>query len=368
MRPFFSLVIPCYNSKKIKRLFDSLTRQGIEKQDLEIIVVDDNSTDKSYLDEIKQYDFNIIFTETHTEVHCPGNARQEGLKHVTGEWLFFADHDDFLSNGVLAYVKDYITNTTDHIIYEIISAITYLTEDGETLWENECSNSWLHGKWYSMDNLINKYGICFKKDLLTNEDCYFNCRVFNTLMEIDKDFDYLGVFTYNWIASSDSLCHRLNPEVENDRGYMFNHFDNFIIAVTEPYWQNAVETKDDRYIHHIISGLLFFYFYYEVADYYKDINDYFDIYLQIQDFIDRIENEIGLSRYDIVNYVYQDPPFYEKTLSESFILLGHFIPRVSFQDFILNRKSINNIFGNLLEGATNENQIQFDDLQPSGLS
>lgn len=335
-RPFFSLIIPCHNSHYIGKLFDSLTRQGINKEDLEIIVVDDNSDDKSYIDIIKSYDFNYIFTQTDTDIHCPGNTRQKGMKYVTGEWLFFADHDDYFEDGVLAYIKDYINNTTDHLIYEIISGITYMCDDGEILWRNECSNSWLHGKWYSVDNLINKYGICFKKDLTTNEDCYFNCQVFNTLIELDKDFDYLGVYTYNWIAYPDSLCHRSNPEIENDRGYMFNDFDNFIFAVTEPYWENAVNTKDDRFIRPIISGLLFFYFYYEVADYYRDINDYFDIYLQIQFFIERVVNEIGLSRCDIVNYVYQDPAFYEETLSASFTLLGHFIPRISFQDFVLN--------------------------------
>lgn len=320
-----------------------MTRQGISKEDLEIIIVDDNSTDKSYQDIIRTYDFNCIFTKTadDLEVHCPGNTREEGLKHITGKWLFFADHDDYLCDGVLKYVKDYITNTTDHTVYEILSAINYIDEDGNILWQNECSNSWLHGKWYSVDNLIKKYDIHFKKDLITNEDCYFNCTVFNILMEIDKDFDYLGVYTYNWVSYPDSLCHRLYPEVENDRGYMFNHFDNFITAITEPYWENAVNTKDDRYIRPIISGLLFFYFYYEVADYYKDISMYYDIYWQIQLFIDRVVNEIGLLRCDIVNYVYQDTEFYEKTLNDSFTLLGHFIPRTSFQDFVLKNETQN---------------------------
>lgn len=335
MIPFFTLIIPCHNSNCIEPLFDSLTRQGINKTDLEIIIVDDNSSDKSYQNIVNKYDFNVLYLETdlNLQVHCPGNTRRKGMEYISGKWLCFADHDDYFEDNSLKLIKEYIENTRDHDIYEIITNIIYRKTNGDIIWKNECDNSWLHGKWYNVDKFIKPYGINFKEDLFANEDCYFNCQCFNQLIELGKDFDYLDLCTYNWVANPKSLSNV--SEGDEDRGYIFNNFGDFIFAITEPYWKNACETKDDRYIQHIISGLMFCYFYYEAADYYKDISKYQDIYLMIKTLVTRISHEIGLLDYDIVNYVYQDIAFYEKALNESFIFMGHYIPRTSFQDFII---------------------------------
>lgn len=359
-QPFFSLIIPCHNSKYIGRVFDSLTRQNISKDDIEIIVVDDNSDDKSYIDIIKSYDFNCIFTQTDTDIHCPGNTRRKGMEYVTGKWLCFCDHDDYFVDGSLAYIKGYIESVTDHTVYEVFTNIEYVKENGEVIFLGECNNAWLHGKWYNVDELIRPFGINFKENLYANEDCYFNCEVFNQLIEIGKDFDYLDVTTYRWVSNPESLSHS-----QADRGYLFENFNDFLYAVTEPYMKNAIETKDDRYIRHVISGYLFGYFYYEAADYFKDISEYQDVYEQLQTLLSRITNEIGLSDCDIVNYVYQDTTFYEKNMYDSFMFMGHFIPRTSFQDFVFqmsNRKSgdvidFQNIFGGLLNQGNVEELI-----------
>ena len=346
-RPFFSLIIPCHNSKMIKPLFDSLTRQGIKKDDLEVIIVDDNSDDRSYLELFLKYDFRYKFTYTKKDsIHCPGNTRRQGMNYVSGKWLFFADHDDYFQDGVLKHIKDYIESVKDHTVYEIITNIQYKRIDGEVLWTGGCNNSWLHGKWYNVDKLIKPYKINFKPDLFANEDCYFNCTVFNTLIEMDKDFDYLDVLSYTWLANPNSLSNK--KDSDDDRGYFFNHFSDFIYAVTEPFMENAINTKDDRYIRHVISGLMFSYFYYEVADYYSDISKFQDVYWLIKSLVIRIIDEIGLSAYDIVNYVYSDIVFYEKNFRDSLIFMGPYIPRTSFQDFIMeiSKTDLTDILGN----------------------
>ena len=238
MRPFFSLIIPCINSEpeRIRKLFDSLTRQGVDKNELEIIVVDDASEDKAYQDVIKQYDFNVIFTETDTDIHCPGNTRRKGMEYVTGGWLFFADHDDYFEDGILSVIKNYI-NSARHEIY-CISTITNEYDDvnKEYIRQFTHKNAWLHGKWYNVDLLIKPLNINFHSDLMTNEDVFFNCTILDKLIVMDKDYDYLDIYSYRWIENPDSIS-RVGF-ANSERGYLYDGFADYLYATTEPYWSS----------------------------------------------------------------------------------------------------------------------------------
>lgn len=88
-----SIIIPIYNLEKyIERALDSICEQIY--QDLEIIVVDDGSTDNS-LNIIKKYakKDNRIIT-IHQENAGVTSARMNGIAHAKGEWIGFVDGDD----------------------------------------------------------------------------------------------------------------------------------------------------------------------------------------------------------------------------------------------------------------------------------
>lgn len=87
MIPKVSVVIPVFNEdKKISECLRSLKRQTL--QNLEIIVVDDGSTDAS-LQVAKKFKVRI-FEQKH---FGPGSARNLGSKKATGEILVFVDAD-----------------------------------------------------------------------------------------------------------------------------------------------------------------------------------------------------------------------------------------------------------------------------------
>jgi glycosyltransferase involved in cell wall biosynthesis len=94
-----SIILPCYNGAKfIKRCFDSILNQTYK--DLEIILVNDGSTDNSEeIVESMKYLFeeqNIRFIYIYQKNGGLSAAINTGLKYVTGEYLTLLDIDDYI--------------------------------------------------------------------------------------------------------------------------------------------------------------------------------------------------------------------------------------------------------------------------------
>lgn len=95
MEGLISIIVPVYNVEKyIKTCIESLINQSYKK--LEIILVDDGSTDNSgkICDQYAEIDSRIIVI--HQKNGGAANAKNAGLKVATGEYLTFADSDDYV--------------------------------------------------------------------------------------------------------------------------------------------------------------------------------------------------------------------------------------------------------------------------------
>lgn len=94
-QPKVSVILPVYNvGKYLRQSLDSLINQTLK--DIEIICVDDGSTDDSYeiLEEYKEKDNRIKVI--HKENKGTGAARNDGLRLATGECIGFVDPDDWV--------------------------------------------------------------------------------------------------------------------------------------------------------------------------------------------------------------------------------------------------------------------------------
>lgn len=95
-----SIILPVYNGEKyIESCILSLEQQTYKN--LEIIFVDDGSTDKtkqiikSYC---KKYDNIFYYYQTNQR---QGTARNTGLRHANGKYVCFIDSDDFIDSNML---------------------------------------------------------------------------------------------------------------------------------------------------------------------------------------------------------------------------------------------------------------------------
>lgn len=99
-----SVIVPCYNAERfLERCIDSILSQTIGLSHMEIILVNDASTDgtKEMLEQYeKQYPDQILV------IHCEqngkqGTARNIGLQYASGEYVTFVDADDAIAPNML---------------------------------------------------------------------------------------------------------------------------------------------------------------------------------------------------------------------------------------------------------------------------
>ena len=94
--PKISIIVPVYNEEEyVSTCLDSLVKQTLD--DIEIITIDDNSTDNSLnilLDYARKYPNIKVY---HNEKNIgQGASRNRGLKLATGEYIGFVDSDDYV--------------------------------------------------------------------------------------------------------------------------------------------------------------------------------------------------------------------------------------------------------------------------------
>lgn len=99
--PRVSVVIPLHNkADHIGRAIDSVIAQDFD--DLEIVVVDDGSTDGSRAI-VEGYDAPLIRVLPQSN-SGPGAARNRAIREASGEWIAPLDADDYWLPGFLDYV------------------------------------------------------------------------------------------------------------------------------------------------------------------------------------------------------------------------------------------------------------------------
>ncbi|MBR5089186.1 MAG: glycosyltransferase [Ruminiclostridium sp.] len=114
-----SVIVPVYNVEPyLAQCLDSLLAQTFS--DIEIIVVDDGSTDgcPQICDEYSRRDERI--TVFHTDNHGLSAARNLGIDNSHGEWLMFVDSDDWVEPQFceLPY-RAAVENEADLVIFDV---------------------------------------------------------------------------------------------------------------------------------------------------------------------------------------------------------------------------------------------------------
>ena len=111
-----SIIVPLYNAERtIKRLIDSVHRQTIDKW--ELLLIDDGSTDGTQIlcQEYAVSDDRIKYIQKSNG--GVSSARNMGLSICTGDWVMFADSDDYLESIALETLEKSFSPQIDILVF-----------------------------------------------------------------------------------------------------------------------------------------------------------------------------------------------------------------------------------------------------------
>lgn len=129
--PLISVIIPIFNVEKyLDKCLESVFRQTYK--DLEIILVDDGSTDNSgkMCDSYKRK--YPLITVIHKENGGLSDARNNGIKVAKGDYFAFLDSDDFLSPYFFEIIANVICDTQVDLV-ALKHSYDFWDEDEETV-------------------------------------------------------------------------------------------------------------------------------------------------------------------------------------------------------------------------------------------
>jgi len=205
----YTIIIPHKNSPKLlNRCLDSIP----QREDIEIIIVDDNS-DADKHPHIKRQNVKVVQL-SEKESNFAGHARNVGMKYATGKWILFADADDYYSEGFLRVLDEYNESDFDVIYFNyrhVKDAAGSGIDDAKNQYDTYLRNGdfdkikyYVHSPWNKMVRkaFIDKYDIAFEESKRGN-DTFFSYQV----GFLSEKAHYLEDKLYNYTYSSDGISH-----------------------------------------------------------------------------------------------------------------------------------------------------------------
>lgn len=216
-----SVIVPIYNKAPyIKKCLDDICNQTY--RDLEIICIDDGSTDGSgeIVKEYAKKDTRFCYIEQ--ENRGVSAARNRGLELAQGDYISFIDCDDGLEKDMYAFLLELMKKYNADIAHcgykkvhldgssvEVGNSNIYLVQDSE-----EALECLIGGKYFTGSLCTKLYkstlfeNIKFDKDLKINEDLLVNFKVFNKA----KCIVFNGETKYLYYERKESSSTRIHNE------------------------------------------------------------------------------------------------------------------------------------------------------------
>lgn len=268
-----SIIIPCYNVEEyIDRCLESVVTQSIGLDMLEIIAINDASTDNT-LDKLCQWEQRFpenIMVITYEENLRQGGARNRGLEYASGEYIGFVDADDWIDKDMFKLLYEKMSTLNVDVvkckfIREAYPGQYPLPEDNRHDveyaftprnglyygWVTECGNCGSYGHLVTglyRKSLLTEHNIYFPENV-AYEDNYFGCLLnlyTGSLYILDKVLYHYFLNPASTVTSANALHHLERLEVElmliddfRDRGALEAWHDEIELDFLERFYINT---------------------------------------------------------------------------------------------------------------------------------
>lgn len=273
-----SVVVPVYNVEKyLARCLESIVDQNLDSNLYEIIIVNDGSPDKSL--EIansfqeKYSNIKIISQEN----QGLSGARNAGIKHADGKYIYFIDSDDYIERNVFKQLLE-IQELLDVDFLAFKASRTSLSDykvdidfnqqiDLKTL-NNKVTNgidfisknNFLNGPWWYIfkSSLLKKSGLLFEKGRMVEDGIFTTELLLNCDRVLWLDIDIYRYFiNENSIVKSKNEAHLI--KLNNDFRFVIHKFQDLIKLAKEKKGDldaiNRLKSRQESYLFFLLVRL-----------------------------------------------------------------------------------------------------------------
>ncbi|THD49928.1 MAG: glycosyltransferase family 2 protein [Bradyrhizobium sp.] len=235
MSPAVSVIIPVYNAES--HLTEALQSVlGQTYSDIEIICVDDCSTDRSteIVDAFVNRDARVKFFR-HSENRRGGGARNTGIRHATAERLAFVDADDRALPNMIECLSG-AAMEGDHDI--VVCGFTEFDANREVVATYRpdpkviCPNK-QDANIFALTNSA-PWNKLFKKSLFTSNNILFKEGIYHDdlatmpkLIFKAESIRFVGTDCYEYLQNPESISHRRSAQHVLDYFYAFDELKSF---------------------------------------------------------------------------------------------------------------------------------------------
>jgi len=257
--PKISVIVPIYNKELfLKKSISSILEQT--EKDIEIILVDDGSTDDSskICEEFTKKDSRVLYKRK--ENGGSASARNYGCRCASGEYIAFVDPDDYIEKDAYKKMLDCSKNA-DIVIGGLVNEIgkkkifRVMPKNFEGFYENDDIRKKIlpmflvYGKHIGKDLLLAPLHIfLFKKKFLNEQDIFSDESITYSedwLFSLEaiykaKTLAVLHNIHYHYISNSLGLTENYNPKVITDYIEVLRKLDNMgvLSCIPAPYSAN----------------------------------------------------------------------------------------------------------------------------------
>ena len=250
-----SIIVPVYNTENyLEKCISSLLEQTYTN--MEIILIDDGSTDKSGLicDAYLKYD-NIKVI--HKENGGISSARNLGLDYASGEFVFFVDSDDHVEND---YIETLIVKENEDFVQGLYNSVDDAREgvwSKEEVFEDFARYSFetpVQFVWCNCykKQIIDKFALRFDEKVILGEDGRWNLNYLKHVSFIRRE----KKVPYYHCDNTQSAVHKLylnRLEIQKAECQLIEEVSknmDSMMRLKWYYWHIAL----NHYKHHIKKG------------------------------------------------------------------------------------------------------------------
>jgi len=249
-----SVIIPVYNVENyLAKCLESVVNQTL--RDIQIIVVNDGSTDNTALIARKYHDlYPARFVYIEKENSGQGGARNVGLAYAAGEYIGFVDGDDYVEPDM--YEQMYSLAKKDNFdMVECDYFHTYTRREKLKLVPHYTLDTMLVSTKYALWNKIMKRSIIEKNkllfpDRLIYEDFEFVCRIVPYITKIG----FIQRPLYHYIQREGSTCHIKTDKIKD----IFTVLENIFSYYRKNNWYDTYRTRLEYICTQTVLGGHFF--------------------------------------------------------------------------------------------------------------